>query len=278
MSRIFSLEELVKGAVPLPKDFSYSLEVVRKIMKKEATSLVAGLHFGSTHPKRNDLDITSDIDVLIIYDGERKENAFTAMKAMADFAAHRHVPLQIIPFELHVAESGFHTVGEDFAHHLTWAARNGGVINNNPLEYLAPHRVRWDAKSYIMGKLSSILKGYIRLRTMGEEEHRQFLRRALDVPAYLGRKVLWEMGEKLEIDSKTQVSEVYGQRVGGRAAQLFRRISEAKENYRKMVERCRYGSVSERWYNGYLGFLDGRVEDVIELLEVNASILARIGK
>ena len=277
MSRIFSPEELAKGFIPLPEDFIRSLRAVHEIMKEEATALIAGLHFGSTHPGRNDFDITSDIDILIVYEGKWKDAAYAAMMEMTSYAARRSVPLQIIPFERTVAVNRFHTVGEDFAHHLKWAAEHGGVINSNPLRHIVPHMVRWDASSYIMGKLSAILKGYVRHSTMSDEEQRRFLRKVFDVPAYLGRKVLWEMGEELTVDSKTQVGEAYDRRVGGRAACLFHRIQDAKAQYKKNVEDGRKdGTFNERTYRGYLLALERHIEDVIELLELNALALDRL--
>lgn len=279
MSRIFSPEELSNGEVPIRKDFMRSLRVVHDIMKEESTVLVAGLHFGSTHPKRNDLDITSDIDVLVIYEDEWKDAAFSAMMSMTNFAARQNVPLQLIPFSRSIAVSGFHTIGEDLAHHLMWAAEYGGVINKNPMDYIVPHKVRWDATSYIMGKLSGLLKGFVRYDTMSDEEKRRYLRKVFDVPPYLGRKVLWEMGDKLYVDSKSQVGADYERMVGGRAAYLFRAIQSGKASYKQKVqETYERGTFSKQGYRDFLLTLEVHIEDVIELLELNAGIIGGLGK
>ena len=276
MSRIFSPEELAMGKVPMTRDFELSLRYIHLTMQEEKTGLIAGLHFGSTHPKRNDLDITSDIDLLVVYDDEWKDYAYSAMMKMVSFAANRNVPLQIIPFSRNITEGGFHTIGEDFAHHLNWAALHGGVINKNPMDFIVPHTTRWDASAYVMGKLSSILKGFVRHSNMSEEERRTYLRKVLDVPSYLGRKVLWEIGEKLYVDSKSQVQEAYDRLVGGRAAYLFREIQSAKASYNKNVQE-NYNSRTSG-YEFFLLSLENQILNVIELLELNAEILRKIKK
>jgi|GEM_PF-6313726 len=267
MSRVFPYTAIAKGALPTKDDFEATLQMMRKRFASPAFEAV--LYFGSV--LRHDSVATSDIDCIVVYDWKRNSNAFSVMAELTESAWEHHVPLQLIPFDSEMAALGYHTIGEDFGHHLRWAATRGGVLKGDPLSHFSFHSSVENVRGYVASKLTSIQKAYIRHSTMGQGERLQFLAKVFDVPSYLARKVLWMKGHHLEVDSKEQVGKRYLE-CFPELAPLFQRVIGVKRDYERRV--CSREKITEDAYRSWLvGIRERTVPQVLEFLRGNALVL-----
>ncbi|MDP3958168.1 MAG: nucleotidyltransferase domain-containing protein [bacterium] len=269
MSRIFPYAAAAKGAVPRTSDFLATVEKMKKFFASPAFE--GALLFGSV--LRNDHGPTSDIDCVVVYDWKLRSTAFAFMSQLTESAWERNVPLQLIPFDGEMARQGFHTIGDDIGHHLRWAAANGGVLKGDPLSHFSFHSSVENVRGYIAGKLSSVQKGWVRCPIMSPDEKLRFFGKALDVPTYLARKVLWAKGHHLDVDSKEQVSRKYAECFPALYGLLLGVIA-TKRAYEELVRSFSGRRVTEEQYRSWLVVTRERIiPQVLDFLRGNAELL-----
>src|SRR3990167_3817535 len=209
MGRVFSWGEIVRKEVPKIEDFSRVCEEIRHELLRTGGVLGAVL-FGSAVGAR--FMERSEVDCLLVYDGMHRAALTEALHRLQASARKRNIPIGFVPVDDVSARVGLHTIGPSFAYHLELAAKALGVIKASPLTFIRlpdsansqSARVE-DVLGYLRRKILRFDQGIVELPVMAENEYFHFLRKILESPIHVARKVLWLSVPNLSSDSKAHV-------------------------------------------------------------------------
>ena len=229
-------------------------------------AILCGFCMWGTHDQR------SDVDCVVLYDFGARERVFHVFKEIEAEAHSLYVPAQIICVDTEVAKIGMHDITFLFSRHLNHAAREGGVVNEDPMQYLRFPRTdpAEDIREYIRHKLGDLQKRFVGYKTMGEDGQVRFLKKVLEVPMNLARKLLARNGFDLENDSKKVVSEKYAGIASPLEYSLFQGLTELDERYTKAIRIRTDFICSQNSYNSLLSAIENQIGNAIEFVRIIA--------
>lgn len=237
MGRVFSWEEFVRKEVPAIKDFSSACEEIRYELSN-TDGVLGAVIFGSAIGAR--FMERSNIDCLVVYD-EARFGILGLLHRLQASIRKRHIPFECIPVGDVSARMGLHTIGPSFASHLERAIKAHGFIKNNPLTFL---RLPDSANSksarieevlgYLRRKIFRFEQGIVELSVMAESEYLHFLRKILESPVHIARKVLWLLAPAPD-DSKAYVIQQYPALVPARLSGIFKTLLGMDADYSREV-------------------------------------------
>ncbi len=235
MGRVFSYAAIAEGRVPHISAFAPFVQRLRTAI--ERSSAIAGATvFGSS--LYGDWTRRSDVDVCILYYSHRQGDKDRLIQKIAEDAANRSVPIQVVTVSTELAPTGLHTIDAGLLHHLRRANQLGGLIKASPLVGLKTDhlRMRTHVKTYVSRKLQSLDQRIGTYPALGQERY-DFLADVLNVPIYVARKVLELRGVRLANDSRRHVLAAWQDE---ETADQLHRIAAVDDWYsRKVAEQLR---------------------------------------
>ncbi|KKW18461.1 MAG: hypothetical protein UY60_C0011G0018 [Parcubacteria group bacterium GW2011_GWB1_50_9] len=239
MGRVFSWGEIVRKEVPHIKDFGHMCEEIRHELSR-IDGVLGAVLFGSALNER--FMERSDIDCLLVYDGMERPALTEVLHQLQASARKRHIPLEFIPVDEVSAREGIHTIGPSFAWHLEQAVKTHLVIKADPLRFIRlsdsansqSARVE-DVLGYLRRKILRFDQGIVELPVMAENEYFHFLRKILESPIHVARKVLWLSVPNLSSDSKAHVIRCYPDIVPSPLRGIFQTLLSMDSDYSREV-------------------------------------------
>lgn len=233
MGKVFTFEEIEEGRVPRPENFNLVASRLREELLYES-SVVCALLFGSV--VRGDSTIRSDVDCVVVYDVQKEKSAVRVMHRLNRFANTLHIPINYTPCDTAVARTYLHALGKAFVQHLQAAIDAGGIIKGNLVDILAPTMsATQEVESYISRKMFSLMESYAEMSTYSEERLFAFLKKALEAPMHVARKMLIYEGT-MQGDSKREVQEQYKVTMPMRLVKQFEGLQLGDSLYTKELK------------------------------------------
>jgi predicted nucleotidyltransferase len=206
MGQVFTWDAVRRGHVPQLESFDRVIDSLRREITT-VPSIVGAIVCGSV--TRGDHTVRSDIDCFVLYDHRHDRAVFSYMQEASDHAAAQHVPLNFIPCDTLLAETRMHHIGISFAQHLQKSIDAGGLLKGNPLALITPSiHVRDELESYMRKKMHTLQENWSQISTFSEERVASYLRKLLEAPLHIARKVLAHR-EPLSLDSKAYIRKRY---------------------------------------------------------------------
>ena len=229
MGRVFTFEEVKASRTPGLSAFDeVAAESCRLLVP--AKRVVCALFCGSV--VSGSVTVRSDFDMVAVYLGKKQPSEF---QQLHEFAAARHVPLELIPIDKRVAGRADATMVTPFFWcHLKLAARKGGVIKGDPLSWIVPRAgIEDEQGEYADIKIARLEKWWPALGVMSEAELCRALQKALEAPVHAARKFVIERSGELELqdDSKSWVIEGFRQHATRKEQGLLGRAMKPDESY-----------------------------------------------
>lgn len=209
MGKVFTWEEVSRGHIPYLESF----DEMGKLLKREleaSSVVVSALLIGSF--LRRDHSVRSDIDTLVVYPLERRPEAMALLRGLKARAKQLYVPIEFISLDVELAMTPDHHIASTFLEHFRMAARDGGVVKQDPLSLIHSNRdgFREDTRAYLIHKMRTFEKGEVSLLTSSEERIFQTIEKALQLPVYVARKMLRCFDVEMSYgDSKAEVARLY---------------------------------------------------------------------
>jgi predicted nucleotidyltransferase len=275
LGRIFSWEEIIEGKVPTRQDFQMVKKVVREKLINNK-KVIGALFIGSI--LRGDFNERSDVDVLVLHRGD----VFPDLRELVSLAKKKFVPLQIIPVEIEMARLGIHTLSEgNFIEHLKWAARNSGIIKENPLKFIKIEKI--EPKTVLMttfGVISkAVAKSICELSLYEGEKKMILLGKLLEAPMHIVTQIIWYKRKENPEVVKKKVIESYCETVRDeKAIRLLWEIISVEEEYSKTLKRIlrrKNKKPYEAEYKLILRKIEEIAPQIFEFIKTNILIFGR---
>ncbi|MEK7614633.1 MAG: hypothetical protein AAB428_03130 [Patescibacteria group bacterium] len=235
MARILSSEDVESGFIPTGYSFN---QVVREIKNRldGQPGIFSVIQIGSI--QREDSNCISDADIVVAYSRYMRKSIFCLLSALCGYARGLAVPLEFIPLDHTFAARGAHFWTPSFTMHVKWAEEHDGIICGKAV---TPNIIPRDERKsegldYAISKLQKILKKVTLLPVMDERERYDLFTEVVQVPVFLARKIVWDMGVRLPLDSKAEVIEAYIKNVSQEESLHFRNLIQVAARYRNLVE------------------------------------------
>ena len=235
MAHVLSADDVERARIPTPQSFECVFIEIRQKLK-DVSGIQSVVRIGST--ERGDTNCLSDADVVVAYDRASRTEIFVALAFLCKRAADMFVELEIIPLDIEFAFHGIHNWTLSFTSHVRWAEKNGGVLLGNPIAaQVVPRDKRYnEGLDYALENLHKILKRRTRYAVVGSEKQNDLLTAVVQVPIYLARKVVWDRGVKLPLDSKKDVILAYENIASEEEKEYFQHLLSIAARYRRLVE------------------------------------------
>lgn len=270
MGVVFTWREVRDGHVPQLEDFVRVRQMIQSGLKNNPY-IVAGIICGSV--LRDDHNVRSDVDCALLYRGGGYEvEALKRMQEIVVEAQKLCVPINFIPVDTATAASGMHHFGPSFLKHLAVSAANGGAIKEDFLAHLAPAiSMRDEVTSYLRSKLYNLTEGAASFASYSDERKAAFLKKVLESPMHIARKVL-DMYGCLDGDSKREVVEAYCSFASEEMSHRFGELCDADFLYNiKLAHQLK--KKNKEGYTRCLNALVGNIQPAIHFARLNALLL-----
>lgn len=265
MGKVFTWDAIQDGRIPKKESFQFIADALRETLSGEP-SIVSALLFGSV--VRGDFNIRSDIDCAVIYQVEEEEWAMSAMHEVSQLALTFHVPINFTPCDTVVAGTPFHHLHRSFVQHLQTSIDAGGLIKGNFVDLLAPTiPAEQEIESYIKMKMYSMQESLAQMTTFSEERFAAFLKKALEAPTHVARKMLIYEGT-LQGDSKREVRERYRETMPRPLSDQFDLLLKADRLYSDDLA-CQMEELNKEQYEVTLDLLRIQLPKVLKFLRAN---------
>ncbi|HEY1074773.1 MAG TPA: hypothetical protein VGE59_03700 [Patescibacteria group bacterium] len=251
MGYVYAPEAVRLRRVPKLENYGRLIKITRE--RLPGIGLIGGVIGGSAIIGQQ--SIRSDLDLFALSTAEHIEDVLERVSDIVYQATQWHIGLRPSLLDFEVGRTTLHHLDAGFYAHLQWAARNGGVIGEDPLpriqsQHLSP---REGACHYLTFKSRSLSIKRSSFRGMPLHERLDALQTALESPIHVARKVLEAYGHPFE-DTKACVQEVYRRHFPAHAEKLDALVT------------C------DAWYTGQLikhlrKFELGPYEEVLRALE-----------
>lgn len=233
MGQVFTWDAVRRGHIPKPESFGRVAQLLRERLAAEP-SVVCALMFGSV--LRGDSNFRSDIDCIVLYELEDQDRALCAMRELDCAAKALFVPINFTPCDTVVAKTPHHAVSESFRWHLDTSVENGGLIKGS-LDILAKTApAKFDIEQYVSRKMYNLTEGRAHMTTYSDEHLAGFLKKAIEMPMHIARKML-VYEHKLIGDSKREVVEQYARVMPHDLAAKLSRLVEHDAWYTRQLTR-----------------------------------------
>jgi hypothetical protein len=247
MGQVFTWGAVRTGRIPKPGSFNRVAELMRGTLAREP-SVVSALLFGSVI--RGDSNVRSDIDCVVLYEKCEQRHAMRTMHRLDCAAAKMYVPINFTPCDTVLATTRLHHLGSSFVRHLHASIDAGGLIKGDLVPALAVTiPVEQEIENYITAKMYNMQESYAQMATFSEERLASFLKKSLEAPTHIARKMLIYEGQ-LRGDSKRQVQEQYGNVMPAALADQFDALlatdclyTHELEKQRRRANRQRYARI-----------------------------------
>lgn len=281
MGMIFTFDQIERGHVPDKQDFTDIVAMLRGRLPHVA-GFMGGILCGSVG-KREGIycNRRSDIDGIAVYDSVHHDAMRSAMQAIHEEAARRHVPLDFRTIQHDVVQNGSHGVSLSFRNHLSDAVRyENGEIGTDPLpRFVFRAREKADeARDYVARKLQSFEHLANQLHVLPDADLYRFLRKVIEAPVHAARKLLWAVRPHglVPSDAKLNVISAYQDECTGNRHErrLFDRLILADEEYTRALPR----HLADRDATEYaiqIGTIYSLIPDCMELLTMMLDRLAK---
>lgn len=265
MGQVFTWGAVGNREVPRREHFAVVSGDVRKAFEGE-TSVAAALIFGSV--LRGDGNLRSDLDVLVIYETKEEAAALKMMHTLDLTARTLYVPINFTPCDTVLARTRLHHLGVSFLRHLQSSIDAGGLVKGDLTSLLAPTiPAMLEIESYIKMKMYNMQESLAQMATFSEERMAAFLKKALEAPMHVARKMLiYE--DKLGGDSKREVRERYREVMPGRLSQLFDHLVSIDTRYTSELE-AQLAGPDKMAYVETLGRIQSELRNLLEFLRLN---------
>ncbi len=267
MGSVYTWESIREGRIPSPKSFKVAAEFIRSAIKQEPTIMVAVM-CGSV--LRGDHNRRSDIDCAVLYETRNERAAISAMQTIGQLVHDtHHIPLNWIPIDSDLARSDMHQMGSSFVHHIKLAAGHGGTIKGHLSQALWPTQsVADEVRSYVRAKLYNLVEGAADLMQFSEERQMSYLKKVLESPMHIARKMLHVSGV-MRGDSKEDVCTLYSAATTEECRNIFEKLLKVDASYTSAVEhQVRNPSLDE--YTRVIGSVIQAIPLAIEFARFNA--------
>ena len=268
MGKVFSWDEIKKGKIPQPSDFTTIVSRIRQDLGV-TDGVIGGILCGSI--LWNSCNQRSDIDCVVVYDPVKRRKVVDVLRGINQAAANRHVPAELIPLDLHIAKTPLHHIGLSFAVHLRYAAENGGLIKENPLPFFVfdDASIVEDVRSYLRNKLRRLEKGLGALPTMEVAELHRFLQKVLEAPVHVARKILWWQKVETPDDAKRTIMRYYPNIANAQERDIFAKITTTDSKYTtELLAQIQHPD--EDQYSRVIEEIKDLVWDTLEFVRLNA--------
>ncbi|MFI5260453.1 MAG: nucleotidyltransferase domain-containing protein [Candidatus Paceibacteria bacterium] len=228
MGQIFTWDAIQHGRIPNKKSFHHVAKELRSRLAGE-DSIIAAALFGSV--LRGDFTIRSDIDCAVIHDTDHERTAMGVMHKAIEMATALYVPINFTPCDVRLAETRYHHFGPSFQKHLESSMNAGGLIKGDLIDLLAPTvPVQEEIEWYIKMKMYNLQESLTQMPVYSEERMTLFLKKVLEAPMHVARKMLIYEGCLLG-DSKSEVQEQYRDTFPTKLAQRFDDLLKLDHEY-----------------------------------------------
>lgn len=246
MGRIFTLAQILAGAIPTPDKFDRAAALVRQaVLRDEAVS--AAVIFGSCAYDQKSSP-RSDMDLVVVCD-ERllvtvvDRFALVTAEVWRDF----HVPLSryVVPTELvKVNRAGLHG---PLVRHLDRVKARALSLRGDVPALLGPGNqpTRDEVRDYAERKHLRLLAGLMDRHAASEEGHCKFLQQCLELPMHLARRHLDYLGVLGDDDCKSAVITKYATAVSNEFSLAFTQALRADTFYNAQLEALRRTTTRE---------------------------------
>ncbi len=205
MGTVFTWDEINNGRVPQLESFPKIVDLLRSRLHQDSSILAATI-CGSV--ARGDFNRRSDVDCVVVYSTDHEKKALDLLRTLSREAAALYVPINFIPCDNVVGGTPFHHLGPSFAAHVE-ASHEAGAIKGRVAHFLAPSvDLHLEIESYLRNKLHNLTEGWTAFPTWGEERQVATIKKALEAPFHVARKMLTLTGN-LKGDSKEEVVAQY---------------------------------------------------------------------
>ncbi|MFH1427045.1 MAG: nucleotidyltransferase domain-containing protein [Patescibacteria group bacterium] len=207
MGKVFSWYEIIEHKVPELQNFPKVTDRANLLITG-CQAIIGAIIYGSI--LRNDHSRRSDIDGIILFKGKMRLEAMKILQEIDYYTNKLHVPLEFIPIDDRLADTSMHSIELSFYNHLSWAAKNGGVVKFNPLPFISFNKanINEELKNYLRYKNSRLYKAWPSLCQM-QQRHYEFMQKILEAPIYIARKMLRWRNVDLNDDSKKVIKNLY---------------------------------------------------------------------
>ncbi len=266
MGQVFPWDAVHAGRVPKKTSFHRVARDMRETLFAES-SIVSALLFGSV--VRGDFNMRSDIDCVVIYKTEEQKSAMEVMHDIDRSASSLHVPINFTPCDTVLARTRFHLLGTAFMRHLQLSIAAGGLIKGDLAALLAPTvPVKQEIESYLSSKMYRLQESMAQMATLSEERMAVFLKKTLEAPMHVARKMLVYSGT-LHGDSKEEVRERYCETMPRPLSDLFEDLVKADRLYSLDLALQVGGHPEQKLYEAVLGKVVEQVPKVLEFIRAN---------
>ncbi|MEK7157279.1 MAG: nucleotidyltransferase domain-containing protein [Patescibacteria group bacterium] len=269
MGQVFTWKEIVRKRVPQLGDFAIAIGEARSLFERKDV-IVGAIVCGSV--TRGDHNVRSDVDCFVLYDHEREHEAFTVIQTATSASAHRRVPLVCIPCDTLLSGTYMHHIGGSFLWHLQKAVEMGGLLKGDPLQLVTDLRSRQEeAESYLRVKMYNLQESWGMIRTFSEERIASYLKKLLEAPVHIARKMLAHQG-LLSGDSKQQVCARYEEHMDTALSEKLEKLVGLDTRYSEEL-RAQLERPDEKKYRRTCDAILTKSEDVLSFVRANAMYL-----
>lgn len=229
MGQVFLWDSIYEGRVPKLESFQRVSSVLREAFSVEP-AIVGALLFGSV--VRGDFNVRSDVDCVVIYKTEQERWAREALHEVSRTARALHVPINFTPCDTVLAKTRLHHFGGSFVRHLQSSIDKGGLIKGDFTKMLSPPTISaWEEiESYVKMKMYQLQAGFVQSAFFNEKETVRLLRKALEAPTHVARKMLIYEGT-LQGESKREVQARYRETMPLHFADEFDHLLDVDARY-----------------------------------------------
>ena len=282
--RILTTADFIKGKIPKIEDFKpalrqFELDCVDSFIGKE---VVGSFAYGSVN--RDDCNVASDIDYLIIIaDESHKTKVRDATKRAYD---ERNIYIQTRAINQEHAKSGVHTFDEPFRQHLELSVAKYGHKGKNPLEILASDNIPFKealrrSMAFYMMKLTD---GFITYQ-LSEEKHIRFLKDILEKPFHAIRVAIqYSLGTVAPngadnfSDTKDELIRIYDTLgFDGDLMADINKLRATAKDYVRVLESRQRGDIPQNklkgTYSGMLGRIMNCYHEAFHFIDENAKFM-----
>jgi predicted nucleotidyltransferase len=269
MGVVYTWDEVYQGHIPDLGSFKSVQDHIRsKLLKSEAVE--AAVLCGSVI--RGDHNRRSDIDCIVMYASDHEQDAMSVMHQIGSAAKQLHVPVNFVPIDTDLSRSCMHQLGQSFAHHIADSVAVGGAIKGDLVGSLEPTlSVQEEVRSYVRAKTYNLEEGWASYSTFSDERKASFLKKMLESPVHIARKMLHFHG-LMNGDSKKAVRNKYIEFASTDQQELFRRLLELDAWYSDQLEQ-QVKAADEEEYVRCLSHLSENIGLAIQFARSNALLL-----
>jgi predicted nucleotidyltransferase len=268
MGRVFTWDEIHKKEVPQRENFVTVERELRDAFKGEPSVKTASF-FGSY--VRDDFNVRSDVDCLVVYDpGEESVNAIELLQRLSAVGKSLLVPINFTPCDVALARTRMHNFGPSFLKHLETSAGAGGRIKGSLEGLFVPTiSIKDEIGSYLRAKLYNLAEAEAQMGTFSEERLAAFLKKVLEAPLHVARKMLVYEKKMTKGDSKREVRNLYDAMMPKYMARMLEELLELDTRYSGIVD-LQLKRPDQVAYEQAIDMLKRDVRSVINFVRYNA--------